>query len=77
MSKIVNPKKNFYNSHVYNVCGMFYYEVSWFYQDFNGKNLCFLNLYLINAAKIQDLSLEIMLSPPKWETKHLSLRKIL
>ena len=65
MSKIVNPKKNFYNSHVYNVCGMFYYEVSWFYQNFNGKNLCFLNLYLINAAKIQDLSLEIMLSPPK------------
>ena len=44
---------------------MFYYEVSWFYQNFNGKNLCFLNLYLINAAKIQDLSLEIMLSPPK------------
>ena len=25
---------------------MFYYKISWFYQDFKSANLCFLNLYL-------------------------------
>ena len=49
---------------------MFYYVIPWFYQDFKSENLCFLNLYSVHAARILDLSLEIMLSPPKWETKH-------
>ena len=33
--------------------------------------ICFLNLFSIHTARILDLSLEIMLSPPKWGTKHL------
>ena len=43
---------------------MFYYEIQWFYQDFKSENLCFLNLYSVHAARILDLSLEIMLTPP-------------
>ena len=44
---------------------MFYYEIPGFCQDFKGEKLWFLNLYSIQAARILDLSLEIMLSPPK------------
>ena len=50
---------------------MFYYEIPWFYQDFKSENLSFLNLYSVHAVRILDLSLEIMLSPPKSGTKHL------
>ena len=39
---------------------MFYFELPWF-----------LNLYPVHTAKMLDLSLEIMLSPTKWRTKHL------
>ena len=39
---------------------MFYYEIPWFYQDFKSENL-----YLVYAASKLDLSLEVMLSPPK------------
>ena len=53
---------------------MFYYDISWFYQDFKSGNLCFLNLFSAQTAKILDLSLEIMLPPPKGEMKdHLQL----
>ena len=41
------------------------YEIPWFYQNFKGGNLCFLNLYSVRAARILELSLKIMLSPPK------------
>ena len=50
---------------------IFYSEIWWFYQDFKNENLCFLNLYSVHTAKIQDLSLEIMLSPPKGRVKDL------
>ena len=49
---------------------MFYYEIQWFYQDLKGENLCFLNLYSVHAARILDLSLE-MLSPLKSGMKRL------
>ena len=52
-------KKIFYNSHIYNVYKMFYYEIQWFYQDFKSEYL-----YSVHAARILDLSLEIKLSPP-------------
>ena len=44
---------------------MFYHEIPWTYQDFKSETLCFLNLYSVHAALILDLSLEIMLSPPR------------
>ena len=66
-----SQKNTIYNSHIYNVYVKFCYEISWFYQDFNSENLCFLNLYPVHAARILDLSLEIMLNPSKWGTKHL------
>ena len=44
---------------------MFYYEIPWFCQDFKSESLCFLNLYSVRAARILDLSPEIMLSPLK------------
>ena len=50
---------------------MFYYKISWFYEDFKGENLCALNLYSVQAARILDLLLEIILSPPKWRMKHI------
>ena len=50
---------------------IFYSEIWWFYQDFENENLSFLNLYSVHTAKIQDLSLEIMLSPPKGRVKDL------
>ena len=69
ISKIVNlkKKKNIlqFSYNVYDVYVMFYYEIPWFYQDFKNENLCFLNQYLVPAARILDLSLAIMLSPPK------------
>ena len=34
-------------------------------RGFESENLCFLNMYSVQAASILDLSLEIMLSPPK------------
>ena len=43
---------------------MFYYEISWSYQDFKSENLCFLNLHSFHA-RILDLTPEVMLSPPK------------
>ena len=36
-----------------------------FFQVFKNENLCFLNLHSVHAARMLDLSLEIMLSPPK------------
>ena len=39
------------------------------------KVMCFLNLYSVHAARILDLSPELMLSPPKWGTKHISNSK--
>ena len=68
-----NLKKNtFYNSHMYNVYEIFYHKIPWFYQDFKNENLFFfLNLYSAHSARILNLSLEIMLSPPKWSMKHL------
>ena len=56
---------------LYNVYVMFYYDISWFYQDFESENLFFLNLYSVHTAKMLDLSLEIMLSPPKGGMKDL------
>ena len=56
---------------IYNVYVMFYYKIPWFYQDFKSENLRFLNLHSVHAAKIRDVTLEVMLSPPKWGTKHL------
>ena len=50
---------------------IFYSEIWWFYQDFKNENLSFLNLYSVHTAKIQDLSLEIMLIPPKGRVKDL------
>ena len=44
---------------------MFYYKISWFYQNFKSENLCFLTLFSIHAVRIMDLSLKVMLSPPK------------
>ena len=44
---------------------MFYYETNRFYLDFKGENLL-----SVHAARILDLSLDIMLSPPIWGTKH-------
>ena len=41
---------------------MFCYKIQWFYQDLESENLCFLNLYSVHAARILDLSLEIILS---------------
>ena len=40
-SKIVNLKKKIYNSHLNNVCVMFYYKIMWFYQDFRNEILLF------------------------------------
>ena len=42
---------------------MSYYEIPWFYQDFKS--------YSIHATEILDLSSGVILSLPKWETKHL------
>ena len=50
---------------------MFYCQISWFYQDFKSENLCFLNLHSVRTAKMLDLPLEIMLSPPKGGMKDL------
>ena len=44
---------------------MFYYKIPWFYQDFKSENLCFLNLHSLHAARILELSLAVMLGPPK------------
>ena len=44
---------------------MLFYEIPWLNQDFENENLYILNLYSVPAARILDLSLEIMLSPPK------------
>ena len=60
----------FYSSHINYVYVMFYYEILWIYQNFKSENL-FFYLYLFHAARILDLSLEVMLSPPKWGKKHL------
>ena len=44
---------------------MFYNKIPWFKQHFKNTNPCFLNLYSVHAARILDLTLLIMLSPPK------------
>ena len=51
--------------YICNVYLVFYYEIQWCYQDFKSEYLCFLNLYSVRTARIQDLWLEVMLSPPK------------
>ena len=50
---------------------MFYYEISWFCQDFQSENLCFLNLHSVHIAKILALVTRDMLSPPKGGMKDL------
>ena len=70
---ILNPKnrepekkkKKNYNFHRYDFYVMFYYEIPWFYQDFKSENLCSSNLYSVHAARILNLSLEVILNPPK------------
>ena len=75
ISKIVNLKKEkkniLYNSHICYIYLMFHYKIPWFYQDFKSENLWFLNMYSVHEAKILDLSLQIMLNPPRWGTQHL------
>ena len=44
---------------------MFYNKIPCFHQDFKNENLRFLNLYSVHAARILDLSLEVMFNPPK------------
>ena len=63
-------KKKRNSHHVYKIYVMFYYEIPCF-PNISKTKICFLNLYSVRAAKIQDLPLEIMLNPPKWRTKHL------
>ena len=55
----------FYHSHIYTVSVIFFFKTQWFYQGSKSENLCFLNLFSVHAARTLDLSLEIMLSPPK------------
>ena len=79
ISKMVNLKTNKQTNkqkitiliYLLNVYVMFYCKIQWVYQDFKSENLCFLNLYVRHAVRILDLSLEIMLTTPKWGTKHL------
>ena len=71
-AKLVNLKKKKKKKVLaYYVYLMFYYEILWFDQDFKSENLCFLNLYSVHAARILDLSLEIISSPSKWRMEHL------
>ena len=56
ISKFVNLKKANKQTNIKNVYVMFYYEIHWFYQDFKSENLCFLNLYSVNIARILNLS---------------------
>ena len=56
---------------------MFYNEIPLFYQDFKSLNLRLLNLYIVYAARILDLSVEVMLSPSKRGTKYLYNRLFL
>ena len=42
-----------------------YYEIQWFYQDFISGNLYFLIMCSVHTARILDLSLDIILCPPK------------
>ena len=44
---------------------MFYYKIPYFHRDFKNENLCFLNRYSVHAARILDLSLEVMCNSPK------------
>ena len=73
ISKLVNLKKKKEKkiSYTCNVYKMFYYETQWFYKNFKSENLWFLNLCSIRAVRILNLSLEIMLSAPKWGAKYL------
>ena len=64
-----DSQKNQINIYIY--IYMYYYEIPWFYRDLKSENLCFLNLYVVLAGRILALSLEVMLSHPKWGTKHL------
>ena len=63
--KIVNLKKNISRIFDYYVYVMLYYKILWFDQDFKSENLCFLNLYPVYAARILELSLEIISNPSK------------
>ena len=61
ISKIVNlkKKKKWQSSYtVYDIYVVFYHEMPWFYQDLKSKNLYFLNLYSVHAARILHLSLD-------------------
>ena len=53
-----------FSYNAYNLYVMFYYEIPWFYQDFKSENLCFLNMHLAYAARMLDLSLVALLTPP-------------
>ena len=34
---------------------MFYYKISWFYEDVKSQNLRFLNMYSVHVARMLDL----------------------
>ena len=54
ISKTVNLKKKkklLFSYTVYNVCVMFYYEILWFYQDFNIENLWFFRYVLSSRSE--------------------------
>ena len=44
---------------------MFYCKIPFIYEDFQNENLCFLNLYSVHVEKKLNVSLGVMLSPPK------------
>ena len=60
-----SQKNTCYNSHIDNDYVKFYYKIPWFYQDFKSENLCYLNLYSVHAARLLNLTLGVMLCPPK------------
>ena len=55
---------------------MFYYKIRWFHQDFKSEN-CFLNMYSVQAARILDLSLDIMLTLPIEVRNNFATLKVL
>ena len=61
ISRLLILKKNLQFS--CNVYGKFYDKISWFYQDLK-KVFSSFDLYTVHGARILDVSVEIMLSPP-------------
>ena len=45
----------------------------WFYQDFESENLCFSILYAVHAARIPDLSLEILVFPKEEQSTFMTI----